>query len=211
MTTGERQTPPEARERAEQDSVVERVSAPLEPAVRALGMLSPQSQEMAASLIRQLAEREGVHVALTSAPGIQTPAEGIPLRVASLKAGRYAERAVHMYEYLATRYLRSDPAPTKLGVQSYLAQRLEEASTAAVSNERKALASLFGLLHGEGLWPSNPLNGVRHVKAHYRERLCPDAGDIAKVLEGRCLRRRDTAAVRHRIWAREEPDCCCSA
>ena len=65
-----------------------------------------------------------------------------------------------MYRYLASRYLERDPTPTKLGIQSYLADRLDEVSPALVSNERKALASLFGFLHEEGLWPVNPLNGV---------------------------------------------------
>ncbi len=65
-----------------------------------------------------------------------------------------------MYRYLATRYLKRDPTPTKLGVQQYLAGRLSEVSPALVSNERKALASLFSFLHSEGLWPLNPLNGV---------------------------------------------------
>lgn len=42
-------------------------------------------------------------------------------------------------------------------------------SPAMVSNERKALASFFPFLHSEGLWPTNPLNGVRHVRVRYRE------------------------------------------
>jgi integrase/recombinase XerD len=168
----------------------------LEPAVRALGQLSPSSQEAVVALVRSLAEREGVDVPLTAAPGLQTPAEGIPLWVAKLRAERRSGRTIHMYEYLARRYLERDPAPTKLGVQQYLADRLEKVSPAAVSNERKALASLFGFLHEEGLWPSNPLNGVGHVRVGYRERLCPCAGDVTRVLSVGCLRRRDTEKLR---------------
>jgi integrase/recombinase XerD len=171
-------------------------SASLEPAVRALHQLSPQSQELVTSLVRQLADREGIDVPLAPAPGLQAPAEGIPLWVAKLKAERRSERTVHMYEYLARRYLGRDPAPTKLGVQQYLADRLGEVSPAAVSNERKALASLFSFLHSEGLWPTNPLNGIRHVRVSYRERLCPDVGDVTGVLGGRCLRRGDTEKLR---------------
>jgi integrase/recombinase XerD len=37
---------------------------------------------------------------------------------------------------------------------------------------------------------------VRHVRVSYRERLCPDAGDVVKVLGGRCLRRGDTEKLR---------------
>jgi site-specific recombinase XerD len=101
-----------------------------------------------------------------------------------------------MYRYLATRYLARDPTPTKLGVQQYLADRLSEVSPALVSNKRKALASLFSFLHSEGLWPTNPLNGVGHVRVRYRERLCPGIGDVIRVLSGRCMRRRDTEKLR---------------
>ncbi|MFC2048457.1 hypothetical protein ACFLSK_03390 [Chloroflexota bacterium] len=132
----------------------------LEPTARALSQLSPQSQETAVALVKQLAQREGINMSLTSAPGLQTPAEGIPLWIAKLKAERYSPRTIHMYRYLAGRYLEGDPEPTKLGVQQYLAKRLEEVSPALVSNERKALASLFRFLHEEGLWPTNPLNGA---------------------------------------------------
>jgi len=168
----------------------------MEPVVRVLNQLSLQSQGIAASLVRQLAEREGINVPLSSAPGLQSPAEGIPLWTAKLRAERYSERTIHMYRYLAGRYLEKDSAPTKLGIQSYLARRLEEVSPALVSNERKALASLFGFLHSEGLWPVNPLSGVRHVRVRYRERLCPDVGDVVRVTEVGCLRRRDTEKLR---------------
>jgi len=168
----------------------------LEPVVQAVHQLSSQSQELVISIVRQLAEREGVNVALTAAPGLQTPAEGIPLWVAKLKAERYAARTVHMYRYYVRRYLERDPVPTKLGVQSYLAKRLEQVSPAMVSNERKALASLFSFLHSEGLWPTNPLNGIKHVKVSYRERLCPDVADVLKVLSSKCLRRKDADKLR---------------
>ena len=101
-----------------------------------------------------------------------------------------------MYQYLARRYLEKDPEPTKLGIQSYLAKRLDEVSPALVSNERKSLASLFSFLHSEGLWPINPLNGVGHVRVRYSERLCPDIGDVLKVLEAGCARRKDTEKLR---------------
>lgn len=119
----------------------------IEPAIRALRQLSPGSQGAVAALVRQLADSEGISVEQTDAIGLRSPAEGIPLWLAKLKAERYSARTVHMYGYLAGRYLDRHPAPTKLGVQSYLARRLEEVSPALVSNERKALASLFSFLH----------------------------------------------------------------
>ncbi len=168
----------------------------IEPTVRALGQLSPSSQGAVIALVGQMAEREGISVAPTDAPGLHSPIEGVPLWLAKLRAGRYAQRTVHMYEYLARRYLSHSPAPTKFEVQSYLAKRLEEVSPAAASNERKTLVSLFGFLHAEGLWPVNPLNGVGRVRVRYRERLCPDVGDALKVLDTDCSRRKDTDKLR---------------
>lgn len=162
------------------------------PTVRALQQLSPSNQGAVAALVRQLAEGEGISVEPTGVLGLRSPAEGIPLWLAKLKAERYSPRTVHMYGYLARRYLEQDSMPTKLGVQSYLAGRLEQVSPALVSNERKALASFFGFLHSEGLWPVNPLNGIRHVRVSYRERLCPDIADVLKVLGASCLRKKDS-------------------
>ena len=48
----------------------------IEPTIRALRQLSPQSQQAAIALVKQLAEREGMNIALSAAPGLQTPAEG---------------------------------------------------------------------------------------------------------------------------------------
>ena len=56
-------------------------SNPIEPTMRALGQLSPQNQETITSLIRQLAQREGINVPLTASSSLQTPAEGMPLWV----------------------------------------------------------------------------------------------------------------------------------
>ena len=168
----------------------------IEPTIRALRQLSPGSQAAVAALVKQLAEGEGISVEPTGVMGLRSPAEGIPLRLAKLKAERYSPRTVHMYRYLAGRYLEQDPTPTKLGVQSYLAERLEQVSPALVSNERKALASLFGFLHSEGLWPTNPLNGIGHVRVRYRERLCPDLEDVVKVLGTDCSRGKDTDKLR---------------
>ena len=103
-------------------------------------------------MARQLAENEGINVPLSPSAGLQAPAEGIPLWVAKLKAERYSGRTIHMYRCLATPYLEQNPMPTKFELQSYLAKGLDQVSPVLISNERKALASLFGFLHEEGLW-----------------------------------------------------------
>jgi integrase len=37
---------------------------------------------------------------------------------------------------------------------------------------------------------------VGHVRVRYRERLCPEIGDVLKVMEAECLRRKDTDKMR---------------
>jgi len=69
----------------------------IEPTMRALGQLSPSSQEAVMALVKQLAEREGITIMSTLAPGLQSPTDGIPLWAAKLKAERYSERTVQMY------------------------------------------------------------------------------------------------------------------
>ena len=56
----------------------------LEPAVRALAQLTPRSQELALTLIGQLAQGEGITMSRASS-FLGTPAEGIPLWLAKLR------------------------------------------------------------------------------------------------------------------------------
>lgn len=85
------------------------------------------------------------------------------------------ESAIRLYEYLARRILGRMPRPTRAEMREYLSRRLEETSPAGAETERKALASLFSFLYEEGLWPENPLDGVRHIGERYgeSERRCP--------------------------------------
>ena len=58
----------------------------LESTVRALGpALAVQSQGAVMALVRHLAEREGISIALAESPGLQTPAYGIHLWLAKLR------------------------------------------------------------------------------------------------------------------------------
>ena len=72
----------------EREAATVMVNPLLESTVKAYNALSPKSQELISLMVRQLAEREGINMALTSAPRLQTPAEGIPLWLAKLKAER---------------------------------------------------------------------------------------------------------------------------
>jgi integrase/recombinase XerD len=145
-------------------------------------------------LIRQLTNGNGGSVA-SKALGV--PLEGIQYWVVKMKSERYSEKTIFVYRYLAGRYLKRDPSPTKLGIQSYLAERLDGGiSPAMVENERKALRSLFSFLHGEGLWHEDPTAGIKHVKVNWGNRRCPSVEDVENVLKVSCYRTRDTDKLR---------------
>jgi len=154
------------------------------------------NQELVISLIRQLAERKGINIALSPSMGLQTPAEGMPLWIAKLKSERYSPRTIELYTQIVRKYLSRDPYPTSISIRSYLAKRLEEVSPSRAANDRKALKSFFIFLHEEGLWNTNPLNGVRSIKVRYRKRECPDEEDIQKLLIAECYRKTDTPKFR---------------
>ncbi len=153
--------------------------------------LSPRSREVAAATIRQLAEAEGIAVS-ESPRWLGAPVDGVPMWVAKLKGEGKSPRTAALYEYLARRYLGQDPRPTGLSVQGFLAKELEGKSAAFASNEQKALKSLFSFLQEEGLWPSNPIARIKHIRVKYSNRPPPEVGDVLKVLGGRLLRRADT-------------------
>ncbi|MFC1905182.1 tyrosine-type recombinase/integrase [Chloroflexota bacterium] len=181
---------------SQQEKTVMDVDPKLEPMFKAIQAMSPQSREMLLTIVRQMAEREGINVPLTAAQGLQTPSEGIPLWIAKLRAEKGSERTIHMYEYLVSRFLKDHPAPTKFEIQKYLAMRLAGVSAASASNEKKALASFFKFLQEEGLWISNPMSGIGHIKVKYSDKQPPSTEDVMKVLNGKILRKRDADKYR---------------
>jgi len=168
----------------------------LEPTMRALAQLPPANQELAMNLIRQLADREGINIAIGPAMGLQVPAEGIDIWVAKLQSERYSPRTIKRYRWAVERYLEQDPFPTTMTIRAYLAQRLKEVSPALTSFERKALKSLFEFLYEEGLWNTNPLNGIKPIPVSFRERHLPSEESVRKLLQARHYRKQDTAKFR---------------
>lgn len=150
--------------------------------------MTPTNQQIVLNLIRSLAERDGILVAHTMAPGLQTPSEGVPLWIASLKAEQFSPRTIDTYRRIVSYYLKDDPCPTLLSIQSYLAKRLDKVSSARVSMERKALRSFFRFLYSAGLWPTDPTANLKRIRVTYRERTIPSEEDIAKLLKARCPR-----------------------
>lgn len=168
----------------------------LESTVKALNAISPPNQELVAILVRQLAEREGINVGISPTPGLQTPAEGIPLWVAKLKQEGYSRRTLEVYLATIKNYLGRDSAPTKLSIQQWLADRLEQVSSAQVATDRKALRSLFSFLYEEGLWPFDPTMKLKSIRVRYRAREVPKIEDIRALLQYECHREKDTSKFR---------------
>ena len=84
-----------------------------EPIIDSMRRLSPQSKELVAPLVRQLAEREGIGVAAAKAREFLPPAEGIGQWVAKRRSERRSERTIAMYRYLAEKFLGVNTTLTK--------------------------------------------------------------------------------------------------
>jgi len=151
---------------------------------------------MVLDLIRGLAERNGVTVVHTNAPGLQTLEGGVPLWLASLEAEQYSRRTIDEYYLIVRNYLKYDPQPVFLSIQRYLAKRLVEVSSSRVNTDRKALRSFFRFLHSTGLWPTDPTQNLKPIKVSYSERDIPSEEDIAILLKGECFHKRDTGKFR---------------
>ena len=145
--------------------------------------MTPANQQMVLNLIRGLAEKDNIPLAHTLAPGLQTPQEGIPLWLASLKAEQYSPRTIESYHLIVKYYLEYDPYPTFFSIQRYLAERLGKVSSARVVMERKALRSFFKFLHTAGLWQTDPTANIKSIKVTYRERELPSEQDIVLLLK----------------------------
>jgi integrase/recombinase XerC len=157
----------------------------------ALSQLSPANLRLIASLVRQMGGGGGN--GSVNPHGFARPADGIPQWVAKMKSERYSPSTISMYRRFVEWHLKFDPNPTKLGLQSHFAKRLDDGlSPAAVENERKALKSLFSFLHQENLWPVDPTAAIKHIKVSYGNRPCPTPEDVEKVMNVGCHRTRDT-------------------
>lgn len=167
--------------------------ANMDRAVETLRRLPPESQELVARLVEQLAR--GASVDLAS--GYSPPAENVGAWVARLTSERKSERTIQGYRYLDERFLREHPRPTRLEVQGYLARRLGEGmSPTGVESERKSLSSLFGFLVEENLWHEDPTAGLKHIRVTQVEVFPPSTADIERVLEGGWQRAKDADKMR---------------
>lgn len=173
---------------------IQLANSSLQHSVDQLCRLQPDTQALVASLISRLAKAEGVSVGIDH----KIPAENLDHWLTKLRAERRSERTVRLYGYLAERFLKQIPEPSRADVREYLAERIEQTSPATAETERKALASLFSFLYSEGLWYENPMEGVRHIGPRWgeMEKKCPTVGDVEKVLEVGFHRAQDALKMR---------------
>jgi len=150
--------------------------------ISALEQLSPASQELVISLIRQLAERENINVSLTPSTGLQAPIDGLPLWQASMIAEGKSHRTIDTYRILIETYLRDGPFPTTLSINQFLAAKMHEVSPIGVGNYVRALRSLFSFLKAEGLRPRDPTAGINKPKVGKKEREIPKEDEVAQLL-----------------------------
>ena len=66
------------------------------------------------------------------------PLENMGHWLTKLKSERKAERTIRLYEYLARRFLKKMPFPTRADIREYLAGRIGETSPSSAETERKA-------------------------------------------------------------------------
>jgi site-specific recombinase XerD len=152
----------------------------------ALEKLSAENLSIISALIRQMTGSNG-------ACRLEKPADGLPQWKAKMVQERRSPRTIQTYGYWAERYLKDNPTPTRLDIQSYLARLLEAGrSPAAVENIRKSLRSIFKFLKEEGLWHEDPTERIRKVRVRYSTRHCPTPDEVQKVLKTTCFRAHDT-------------------
>ena len=152
--------------------------------------MNPQNQQIVTSMIRQLAQTEGITVALEPCP-LTTLVEGIQLWAADLLTRNYSPRTVETYRQTVKAYLAYDPMPTALSIKQSLALRLGTVSPNRVNMERKALKSLFGYLVDVGLWDHDPTTRIKSIPIRWKEREVPSKEDIQRLLDAPMYRKKD--------------------
>jgi len=168
----------------------------LEPYLQALAQLPANDLQIVLTVVRSLAERNGITIAANAAPSEQTLQKGIPLWIACLKAEQYSPRTIEQYLLVVRKYIKLDSQPTFLSIQHYLATRLGQVSSSRVNTDRKALRSYFRFIHTIGLWPTDPTQNLKPIRVKYKEREIPKDEDITKLLKEPCYCKKDTEKFR---------------
>jgi len=166
--------------------VMVNVDKEMGPTIWAMASLSPASMDLVNSLVRQLAEREGIDVGNTRTSRIACPMDGVPMWIGKLKQETYSPGTIRVYMSTIAMCLKAIPTPSKLDLQQWLAMRLETKSPSRVSTDRKALRSLFSFLKEEGLWPVDPTERIKSIRVPRRTKEPPKLDDVCKLLDYEC-------------------------
>jgi integrase len=166
----------------------------LEKAINMLRKLPDKNRETVLNMIEGFAALHDIK----GETGIHfKPADGIGGWVTKMQSEMRSENTIKMYRYLAERFLKEHPEPTKAEVQAHFAKLLAAGkSRAFVDNIRKVLASLFRYLHEEGMVASNPMEGIKSLKVPYSQKEPPSEADIVNVMDIRHTRRKDGDKLR---------------
>ena len=106
-----------------------------------------------ASLISRLAKAEGVSIGV----GHKLPVENMDVWLIKLRAERKFERTIRLYCYLAERFLKQTPSPTRADIREYLVRRIEETSPSFFPPATPPVWSAFTIeaidtIDSEGHW-----------------------------------------------------------
>lgn len=133
----------------------------LKSAIIKLQGLSNESQEAIASIINRLANAEGVSIS----DNHKLPIENISHWLTKLRSERKSERTIRLYAYLAERFLKQLPSPTRADIRKYL---FSGYATRLMLEESEVMTSVLLGLMGLGV-PALPVHDSVIVPARHGE------------------------------------------
>ena len=149
-------------------------------------LLSPEHQHLLETMVRELANLEGVEVpALTKAKEAPEPlSQYIPVWQNSLGNEGYSPGSMDLYRHNVERFFANvHPPYTTIAIEGYIASRRESGiSPNAMKNDLKAIKSFFHFLLERDIIAIDPTAKIKHPKIVKEEKVCPKPNEMAKFL-----------------------------
>ncbi len=144
--------------------------------------LSPQHQELVASLVEEFAKLNGVETPHESEP--EPLSRYIPAWQNSLGNRGFSPGTMELYRWSVERLLANAPPPlTTIAIEGYIASRRQNGvSPTAVKTDIKAAKSFFGFLYDRNVIASDPTAKIEYPEIVRHEKLCPSDDEVAKFL-----------------------------
>lgn len=153
-----------------------------------IDQLSPQKQETVITLVRQLAEQDGIRVVHDPAM-LTTPVEALDRWLSELELNGLSKHTIVGYRCHLGGLLREYPTPTEQDVKEYLVTLLNgstgndlEARKNSLSTKITIFKVFFKYLYENGLWNEDPTRNLRRPKLAKREKRIPKLADVQKLL-----------------------------